>query len=225
MNENEKRKKLVETATKYLFYNETDGSHKQIIDIYNGHRPLARGYTVQYDDPWCATFVSAIAILLDYTDIIPIECSCSKMIGLCQERNIWIEDDTYTPKPGDIIFYDWNDNGKADCTGHPEHVGFVVKIAGSSITVIEGNYNHSVRYRKITVNGKYIRGYCVPRYGTSLSDSQKIHYTSKTSYTVQAGDTLSEIALNFNTTVDKLVRLNNINNPDLIYIGQQIKIS
>lgn len=43
-------------------------------------------------------------------------------------------------------------------------------------------------------------------------------------YTVKRGDTLSKIALKFNTTVDELVSLNNIKNKDLIYIGQVLKI-
>ena len=38
-------------------------------------------------------------------------------------------------------------------------------------------------------------------------------------YTIEWGDTLSEIAIKFNTTVDKLVSLNSIENPDLIYVG------
>ena len=41
-----------------------------------------------------------------------------------------------------------------------------------------------------------------------------------TTYTVQRGDTLSEIAERFGTTVNELVRLNNIQNPNLIYPGQ-----
>lgn len=43
-------------------------------------------------------------------------------------------------------------------------------------------------------------------------------------YTVQKGDTLSEIAKTYNTTVEKLVSLNNISNPNLIYIGETLKI-
>jgi flagellum-specific peptidoglycan hydrolase FlgJ len=43
-------------------------------------------------------------------------------------------------------------------------------------------------------------------------------------YIVQKGDTLTAIAKKYNTTVQNLVRLNNIKNPDLIKIGQKIKI-
>ena len=39
-------------------------------------------------------------------------------------------------------------------------------------------------------------------------------------YVVQWGDTLSELAVQFQTTVDELVRLNNIENPDFILTGQ-----
>ena len=43
-------------------------------------------------------------------------------------------------------------------------------------------------------------------------------------YTVKAGDTLSEIAETHNTTVEKLAKLNNIKNVDLIFIDQVLVI-
>lgn len=43
-------------------------------------------------------------------------------------------------------------------------------------------------------------------------------------YTVKRGDTLSQIALDYGTTVSRLVQINNIANPNLIYVGQKIKI-
>ena len=48
--------------------------------------------------------------------------------------------------------------------------------------------------------------------------------SSQTTYTVKRGDTLSEIALRYNTTVANLVRINNIKNPDLVFPGQKIVI-
>ena len=68
--------KVVAQAQSWIGKKESDGSFKSIIDTYNAHKPLARGYAVKYTDEWCATFVSAVAIKCGYTDIIPTECSC-----------------------------------------------------------------------------------------------------------------------------------------------------
>lgn len=156
--------KVVEQARAWIGLKESDGGHKQIIDIYNSQRPLPVGYAVKYNDAWCATFVSAVAVKLGYTDIIPCECSCPRMITLFQKKGIWVEDENRVPNPGDIIFYDWQDNGKGDNKGSSDHVGIVEKVSDGYITVIEGNYSDSVKRRTLAVNGRYIRGYGVPKY-------------------------------------------------------------
>ena len=158
------RNRFIAQARDWLGKNEADGSHREIINIYNGHKPLARGYKVKYTDSWCATFVSVVAIALDYTDIIPTECSCQQMIELFKEMGCWVEDDAYVPSPGDIIFYDWQDKGSGDCVGWSDHVGIVESISGDYMVVIEGNYKDGVGRRTIQVNGRYIRGYGVPRF-------------------------------------------------------------
>lgn len=151
-------------ARGWLGCKESDGSHKKIIDVYNSHKPLARGYKVKYTDSWCATFVSACAIKAGYTSIIPLECSCNKMIEKFQKMGRWTEDDAHVPHLGDVIFYDWQDNGKGDCKGTSEHVGYVEKVENGKITVIEGNKNDSVSRRVLNVNGRYIRGFGCPAY-------------------------------------------------------------
>lgn len=159
------RERIVSVARSFVGLTENDGSHAQVIDIYNNHTPLARGYKVKYTDAWCATFVSACSIVAEYTDIIPTECSCQKMIELFKGIKCWEENDAYTPQPGDIIFYDWQDNGNGDCTGWSDHVGIVEKISSDGyITVIEGNYKNAVGRRIIRVNAKTIRGYGTPWY-------------------------------------------------------------
>lgn len=156
--------KVVEQAKAWLGKKESNGSHKEIIDIYNSHKPLARGYKVKYTDSWCATFVSAVAITIDYTDIIPTECSCQKMITLFKNIGCWIENENRKPNPGEVIFYDWQDSGVGDNKGRSDHVGIVEKVDGNTITVIEGNYSNAVKRRRIAVNGRYVRGYGVPKY-------------------------------------------------------------
>ena len=159
-----KASNLVNIARTWLGCKESNGTHKQIIDTYNAHKPLARGYKVKYTDAWCATFVSACAIKIGATNIIPTECSCNKMIELFKNLGEWIEDDSYVPKLGDIIFYDWDDNGNGDNKGSSDHVGIVESVDNNTITVIEGNYSNSVKRRYLAVNGKTIRGYGVPKY-------------------------------------------------------------
>lgn len=173
MTETELRNQVVTIAKKYLGCKESDGSHKKIIDIYNAHRPLARGYSVKYTDAWCATFVSAVSVLCGLTDIMPTECSCSKMVELYKKLGRWEESDSYVPKLGDVVMYDWGDSGKGDNTGSPDHVGIVAYISGNTMKIIEGNISDAVNYRTLSVNGKYIRGYCLPNFASKSKSEAK----------------------------------------------------
>ena len=63
----------------------------------------------------------------------------------------------------------------------------------------------------------------------SSSSSQSSSATTNTdasaaSYTVKSGDTLSTIASQHNTTVNQIVLLNQLSNPNLIYVGQVLKL-
>lgn len=64
--------------------------------------------------------------------------------------------------------------------------------------------------------------------GQKISISSNINFgsssTSTKYYKIKYGDTLSQIASRFGTTVSKIARLNNISNPNLIYAGRTILI-
>lgn len=173
MTEKQLRDLVVSTAVKYLGSNELDGSHRKIIDIYNGQKTLPRHYKVTYTDAWCATFVSAVAILCNLTDIMPTECGCGQMVALYQKVGRWEENDAHVPQPGDVIMYDWDDSGKGDTTGWPEHVGIVCEVGDSWMKIIEGNLSNSVKYRQMSKNGRYIRGYCLPDYRSKATESDE----------------------------------------------------
>lgn len=164
------RTKLVAQAQKWAGLREDNGTFKVIIDTYNSHKPLARGYELKYTDEWCSGFASACAIACGATDIIPTEVGCGKHIDLFKKMNIWIENDAYVPAPGDYIFYYWKDNGNGDCVSGASHVGIVEKVENGYITVIEGNYAGGVNRRSIKLNAKYIRGFGVPKYDTDEMD-------------------------------------------------------
>ena len=158
------RQAEVDKAMSYLGTHEGDSRHKHIVDTYNSYRPLPKGYKLKYSDKWCAPFTSVVAIECGSTDINPVECGCERMINLYKEKGEWVENDAYVPQAGDRIFYDWDDSGKGDDTGWSDHVGIVKDVKDGVITVIEGNKSDSVALRQIPVNGKYIRGFGVPKY-------------------------------------------------------------
>lgn len=166
--EHQLRDNTVSHAQTWLGTQEGSDRHRQLLQIYNSHEPLARGYEVTVQDNWCATFGSCIAIEQGLTNIIPTECGCERQIELWKETDRWNEDDNYMPLPGDYIYYNWNDKWNLkDNTGWSDHVGIVVGTAGPMIKVIEGNKDDSVTYR-ILCRGDYrIRGYGLPDYASA----------------------------------------------------------
>jgi hypothetical protein len=69
MTEKEMRELVCKTAKAWLGRKESDGSHREIIDVYN-RIPLPGGYKLSYLDPWCAGFVSAVGAACGLSDII-----------------------------------------------------------------------------------------------------------------------------------------------------------
>lgn len=160
------RSEVLKLIQSWLGKNEKDGSYKEIIDIYNSYTPLPRGLKMDYKWSWCAATWSAVAIKLGYTDIMPVEMSCGELIKKASQMGIWQENDGYIPRPGDAILYDWQDTGKGDNVGWPDHIGIVEYINTTSgyMTVIEGNYDDKVKKRTVSINGKFIRGFITPDY-------------------------------------------------------------
>lgn len=163
------RSKPSEWLSKYVGITEGSEQHKEILKIFNDSGLCTR-YKMSVGDPWCATATSAAFIATRLSGIFPcVECSCESMIKLAITAGIWIENDAYAPDTGDVILYDWNDNGVGDCTGWSDHVGIVISYDGSTIKVIEGNKSNTVGYRDIAVNGKYIRGFITPHYAATTT--------------------------------------------------------
>lgn len=140
-------------------------AHAEIVELYNQQSPLPRGWKMRTEDDWCAATQSAIAVKLGYLEIMPGECSVGQMVELYKQLGRWVEDDSYVPMPGDLICYDWQDNGVGDNMGWPDHIGMVVKVRGRQLTVVEGNMvGNIIGTRDINVNDRFIRGYCCPDY-------------------------------------------------------------
>ena len=162
------RAELVKTAKSYLGVRQGNVKHRQIVDTFN--KVIPDGWAMTYNAPWCACFASAIAIktfgTAKATKYFPLSANCGTIIDKAKRMGIWKESDAYIPKPGDWVLYDWDDSGVGDNTGSPDHVGIVEKLTASTIIVIEGNKGTSeqVGEREIYKNGRFIRGFVVPKY-------------------------------------------------------------
>ena len=121
-----------------------------------GGRPYWSWYGFSHRVEWCATFVSWCANEVGY-----IEAGLVPKFSLCQAGVRWFRDagrfqdarSGYVPKPGDIIFFDWNVDGWS------EHVGIVERVEGGRVYTVEGNSGDAVRRVSYDLNSIVIVGY------------------------------------------------------------------
>ena len=104
MTEIEKRNKVCAQARAWLGRKEADGSHKEIIDLYNKNR-LPGTYAMSYADPWCAAFVSAVGMACGLRNVVLPHVNCDGMIASYKLAGCWVEDDAYIDHCLEITAY------------------------------------------------------------------------------------------------------------------------
>lgn len=174
------RAKIVAVAKSYIGACGGSDAHADILYYFNSVKP--DGYTAKKSDPWCSEFVSACAIQAfgksTAKKYFPLSAACVYIINKAKKMNIWVESDKYIPEAGDWILYDWDDTGKGDNKGQPDHVGIVEYYKSGYIHVIEGNMGSGsgrCGRRKLRIDGRYIRGFVTPDY-----DRIKVNKKDKT---------------------------------------------
>ena len=110
---------------------------------------------------WCACFVSWCANECGYIEagIIPSFSSCSRGVEWFKNHGQW-QDNTYEPRPGDIIFFDWDERNVGQ-DGVPNHVGIVEKVENGYVYTVEGNSGDKCRENRYAVGYYEIFGYGV----------------------------------------------------------------
>ena len=124
-----------------------------------GGRPYWSWYGFNDRVEWCACFVSWCANQCGYIreGIIPKFAGVDTGIEWFRDRHQW-QKRGYQPKPGDIIFFDWEGNG------YGSHVGIVEFSDETYVYTIEGNTSDSCKRRTYFLHSTVIMGYGIPKY-------------------------------------------------------------
>ena len=128
-----------------------------------GGQPYWSWYGFESRVDWCACFISWCANECGYIDagVIPKFAACaSQGVPWFKERGLW-QAGSYEPRPGDIIFFDWDDGGQ---DGSSDHVGIVEKVENGRVYTVEGNSGDSVRQNSYPIGYYEIYGYGTPAY-------------------------------------------------------------
>lgn len=159
------RKKVCDIINSWLGATKGSPLHQDIVNTYNSFKPLARNYKLQLGDAYCAATVSAAWIKAGIAEYTGTEVGVQKFVKIAQDKNIWVEKDSYIPQIGDVVVYDWEDNGIGDNIGEPNHMGIVTSVGANDFVVTEGNMQGGiVGQQTIKIDGKYIRGFITPDY-------------------------------------------------------------
>lgn len=167
-------------ARTFLGATKKSAKHREIIATFNKVKP--HGYKASTSDPWCAESWSAWQIMAGNTaKQVPLSASCTQIIADAKKLGIWQEDESVKPQIGWGVLYDWQDGGKGNNVGSPDHIGIVYAVDSKYLYVIEGNKGTAsvCGTRAVAINGRYLRGFVKPKY----KEQKKVTYKPNKAFT------------------------------------------
>ena len=160
---NGQRDRILRAAASLIGVRGGSAAHHQLVNDYNSVRPLPVGYAVKNSDDWCDIFVTTVFQREGLSGLIGRECGVERHIQIFKRLGIWNEDGSSTPKAGDIITFNWDQNRQPN-NGFADHIGIVESVSNGFIHTIEGNSNDQVRRNTYRIGHGNIRGFASPRY-------------------------------------------------------------
>ena len=156
------------SAVLYGIYSGDDAIVKAALSQVGnaGGEPYWSWYGFNSRVEWCACFVSWCANECGYIDagVIPKFAGCVWGVEWFRDRGLW-QDNSYEPRPGDIIFFDWDNKGSSGPQdGESDHVGIVEKVENGTVYTVEGNSGDSCRENHYAIGYYEILGYGMPQY-------------------------------------------------------------
>ena len=121
-----------------------------------GGEPFWSWYGFKSHEEWCALFISWCADKCGY-----LKSGAAPKFALVSDGADWfVLRDQWrlmgdTPEPGDLIFFDWEQDGSRD------HVGIVTGVVGDKVFTVEGNSSDLCRQKRYSLDDPVIYGYGV----------------------------------------------------------------
>ena len=160
---NGQRDRVLRAAASLVGVRGGTAAHYQLVNDYNSVKPLPVGYAVKTTDDWCDIFVTTVFQREGLSGLIGRECGVERHIQIFKRLGIWNENGASTPKAGDIITFNWDQNSQPN-NGFADHIGIVESVSNGIIHTIEGNSNNQVRRNTYRIGHGNIRGFATPRY-------------------------------------------------------------
>ena len=162
---NGQRDRILRAAASLVGVRSGSAAHHQLVNDYNSINPLPVGYAVKNSDDWCDVFVTTVFQREGLSHLIGRECGVERHIQIFKRLGIWNEDGASTPKAGDIITFNWDQDSQPN-NGFADHIGIVERVENGLIHTIEGNSGvvGTVKRNVYRIGHGNIRGFATPRY-------------------------------------------------------------
>ena len=162
---NGQRDRVLRAAANLVGVRSGSAAHHQLVKDYNSINPLPVGYAVKNSDDWCDVFVTTVFQREGLSHLIGRECGVERHIQIFKRLGIWKEDGASTPKAGDIITFNWDQDSQQN-NGFADHIGIVERVENGLIHTIEGNSGvvGTVKRNVYRIGHGNIRGFATPRY-------------------------------------------------------------
>jgi len=155
------RDKIMDFALSEVGYTQQNGYNKFSAEFGNGYTAWCNYFVV-----WCAKQAGVSPEAITGTSSYNGNCYIY-MSALRNQGRFFVNDGSYTPKKGDLVFYN-----STKSTSGSTHIGFVLEADADTVTTVEGNVTvngtrgvgRNVRPRYSYVGDMIIIGFGVPAY-------------------------------------------------------------
>lgn len=190
------------------------------LDWERGGNPL---FGTTQANSWIKSFCDEVYKETGVRPLVYIQASALNQVQNIGDYGLWVAQYA-TNDPTGFQEHPWNEDAYSCAIRQYSSTG---RLSGYN-----GNLDMDIAYMDATAWGKYANptgSNTVNKPSSTVNATQTVNKPTASqstvrTYTVKAGDTLSAIASKYGTTYQHLAQINGISNPNIIHVGQVIKI-